>query len=119
MAVDGSGNVHTTGYFRGTVDFDPGANVSNLDSIGEAEIYVSKLDSAGDFVWARQIGGTDFDGSTDLAVDATGNVYTTGYFFGTIDFDPGAGVSNLTPVGGSDIFVSKLDSTGDFVWVGN
>ena len=117
VAVDGNGNVYTTGEFAGTVDFDPGASVFNLTSKnGGADIFVSKLDSAGNFVWARQMGGASFDRGIGVAVDGSGNVYTTGFFNGTTDFDPGAGIFNLTAVGAVDIFVSKLDSAGNFVW---
>ena len=116
IEVDSSGNVYTTGYFNGTVDFDPGAGTSNLTSAGGADAFVSKLDSSGNFVWAKGFGGTSGDYGNSIAVDSSGNVYTTGYFPGTVDFDPGAGTSNLTSAGGADAFVSKLDSSGNFVW---
>lgn len=116
IAVDSAGNVVTTGSFFGTVDFDPGAGSFNLTSAGSDDGFVSKLDSAGNFVWARRLGGPDFDFSSDVALDGDGNVYTAGLFTATGDFDPGAGVVNLTSVGGDDIFVSKLDSAGNFVW---
>ena len=116
VAVDGSGNVYTTGFFFGTADFDPGAPTFNLTSAGGRDIFVSKLDSAGNFVWAKRMGGVSFDEAVGVAVDGSGNVYTTGPFFGTADFDPGAGTFNLTPAGFQDIFVSKLDSAGNFVW---
>lgn len=116
VAVDSSGNVYVTGYFRGTVDFDPGAGVQNLVSAGGEDIFVLKLDSVGDFVWARRIGGLGRELSYGIAVDDTANVYTTGSYGGTIDFDPGAGTANLTAAGGIDVFLCKLDSTGDFAW---
>ncbi|MCP4785811.1 MAG: hypothetical protein GY878_19890 [Fuerstiella sp.] len=59
-------------------------------------------------------GSSDYGYS--VAVDSSGNVYTTGKFYGTVDFDPGAGTTNLTSNGGTDVFVSKLDSSGDLVW---
>ncbi|MDG2907500.1 MAG: SBBP repeat-containing protein [Acidimicrobiales bacterium] len=51
-----------------------------------------------------------------VAVDSSGNVYTAGLFRHTVDFDPGAGTTNLTSNGNYDGFVSKLDSSGDLVW---
>ena len=122
VAVDGSGNVYTTGNFSGTADFDPGAGVFNLTS-GLSDILVSKLDSAGNFVWAKSVGGRNnvtflVAHGNGVAVDGSGNVYTTGFFEGTADFDPEnvtAG-DTLVSAGGSDIFVSKLDSAGNFVW---
>ena len=116
IAVDASGNVYTTGFFTGTVDFDPGVGTSNLTSAGNQDIFVSKLDASGNFLWAKSIGSTGSDYSYGIAVDASGNVYTTGYFTGTADFDPGAGTSNLTSAGSGDIFISKLDASGNFVW---
>ena len=116
ITVDSSGNVYTTGSFRETADFDPGAGTFNLTSAGGFDIFVSKLDSSGNFVWAKSMGGTGNDYGYSIAVDSNGNVYTTGIFSGTADFDPGAGTFNLTSAGGDDIFVSKLDSSGNFIW---
>ena len=128
IAIDVSGNVYTSGYFLGSVDFDPGPGIFNLSTINPTldnlSLYVSKLNSSGSFVWAKQVGGPGsmairsfpIDGSS-TAIDTNGNIYTTGAFSGTVDFDPGAGVHNLTAAGKADIFVSKLDLSGNFVWV--
>lgn len=116
VTADASGNVYSTGWFGGTVDFDPGAGTFNLTGASANDIYISKLDAAGNFVWAKQIGSTGADQAFSIALDASGNVYTTGYFSGTVDFDPGAGISNMSSVGGMDIFICKLDASGNFVW---
>ena len=117
-ALDGSGHVYSAGVFTGTVDFDPGAGVAELTSAGSNDIYVTKLDTNGTLIWARSMGGAYNDGVLGLAVDDAGNVYTTGGFCGTADFDPGAGTFNMTAAttGQSDIYISKLDANGDFVW---
>jgi hypothetical protein len=116
IAVDASGNVYTTGYFEQTVDFDPGAGTSNLTSVGARDVFVQKLDASGNFLWARSFGGTSNDYARCISVDASGNAYTTGYFQGTVDFDPGAGIDNHTSAGNNDCFVQKLDASGNFVW---
>ncbi|MEQ1906683.1 MAG: SBBP repeat-containing protein, partial [Pirellulaceae bacterium] len=116
IVVDSTGNVYATGTFSGTADFDPGLGVSNLISAGSSDIFVSKLNSSGNYVWARSLGGSTVDDAAGIAVDATGNVYTTGYFTTTADFDPGLGISNLISAGSSDVFVSRLDSNGNYVW---
>ena len=116
VAVDGSGNVYTTGIFLGTSDFDPGAGTFNLTAAGESDVFVSKLDSSGSLVWVRQLGGTGTDVGSHVAVDGSGNVYTAGHFSGMADFDPGVGTFDLTAAGGTDVFVSKLNSTGNLVW---
>jgi hypothetical protein len=116
IAIDGLGNVYTTGFFGGTVDFDPGAGIFNLSSVGSWDIFISKLDSSGNFIWATSMGGAASDQGLSILLDGSANVYTTGYYVGTADFDPGAGVFNLTCVGFEDIFISKLDSSGNFIW---
>ncbi|MDP2388493.1 MAG: SBBP repeat-containing protein [Bacteroidota bacterium] len=117
IAVDKSGNVYTTGEFFGTVDFNPGPGVFNLSSSGYAEVFVSKLDVSGDFVWAKQLGGGTYDAGNGIAVDDSGNVYIAGNFSGIADFDPGSGTYNLTSVSNTaDIFISKLNSSGNLVW---
>lgn len=115
IGVDATGNVYTTGFFYGTVDFDSGVGVSNLTSSSYSDIFISKLDASGNFVWAKRIGDFNLEQANSIAVDAAGNIYTTGYFGSTVDFDPGAGVSNLTSFV-QDIFISKLDTNGNFVW---
>ena len=117
VAVDSSGNVYTTGGFIGTVDFDPGSGTLNLISAGSADVFVSKLNSSGNLIWAKKFGGTSEDVGHSLTVDSTGNVYTTGFFQGTADFDPSDQTSNLTSVDGNDVFLSKLNSSGNLTWV--
>jgi hypothetical protein len=116
VAVDSKGNVYSTGQFAGTVDFDPGVGVMNLSSSGGPDIFITMFNSFGDLVWAKALGGTSLDLGTSIAVDISGNVYTTGWFRNTVDFDPGAASFNLQSMGIADIFISKLDSNGNFVW---
>ncbi|MCT7984187.1 Ig-like domain-containing protein [Laspinema sp. A4] len=117
IAVDSSGNVYTTGYFTGTVDFDPGAGTFNLTSAGGNDSYISKLNPDGTFAWAKRLGGgAGHDEGNSIKVDSSGNVYTTGFFVGTADFDPGAGTFYLTSKGGNDSFISMLDPSGNFLW---
>lgn len=123
LSLDASGNIYTTGHFIGTADFDPGTGVFNLTAIGDNDIFISKLDPYGNFVWAKKIGGFGGDGGirsdrvSSLALDVGGNIYTTGCFYETVDFDPGPGIFNLTASGLSAAFILKLDALGNFVWV--
>jgi len=74
-------------------------------------LTIAVLASEGDYLWAKRLGGTGGDIGTGIAVDGSGNVYTTGYFEATADFDPGAGTAELTSAGSLDIFVSKLEGS--------
>ena len=117
IVVDSFGNIYSIGAFLGTVDFDPGPNVYPLTSDGNnTDIYIQKLDAFGNFTWARKIGGANVDYGYSIAVDQIGNVYSTGEFKETADFDPGPGIFNLISAGGKDIFIQKLNASGNFVW---
>jgi len=117
ISLDNLGNVYITGSFEETVDFDPGAGTFNMTSVGNTNVFVQKMDPTGDFLWAKSFGSTTDDASgTSITVDTLGNVYTTGYFIETVDFDPGEGTNNLTAVGSSDIFIHKMNATGNFIW---
>ena len=113
-AIDGNGNIFYTGSESGTVDFNPGIESFNLtsNSLGYTDIYISKLNSSGDFQWAKSMGSVAADKGVGIAVDVSGNVYFTGTFQGTADLDPSDGVKNFTSTGGLDIFISKLNSAG-------
>lgn len=118
ITVDGSGNAYVAGYFSGTVDFDPSASTYNLTSAGGDDIFIQKLDGNGALVWAKRIGGSADDYANDIILDPTGaNVYVTGLFRNTVDFDPNAGVVNGTSAGVGDVFLLKLTSLGNYSWV--
>ena len=74
VAVDGSGNVYTTGVFVGTVDFGAG----NVTSAGGYDVFVTKRNAAGAHQWTTTFGGTGQDYAREVAVDGSGNVHITG-----------------------------------------
>lgn len=115
VKVDATGNVYLAGDFPFTVDFDPGPGVFNITVAGSLDGYILKLDAGGNFVWAKNIGGINADAARDIVLDAAANVYITGLFQATVDFDPGPGVFNLTAFS-NDIFIAKLTTAGDFGW---
>ncbi len=114
---DAAGNVYTVGSFQGTIDMNPGAASSTITTAGGYDIFISKLDAAGNFLWGKRIGGTGYDFAFYSTLDASGNLFMTGYYTGTVDFNPGAGNNSMTAGQAEDIFILKLTSNGDFVWV--
>lgn len=121
LRVDPMGDLVISGEFRDTADFDPGTGISNLTANGNSDIFVLKLNSTGDFVWAKSFGstGSPSDYLHGMAVGQNGEVYTTGTFQTSGDFDPGSGTSTLTAVGSNDVFVQKLNAAGNFEWAYN
>lgn len=113
--IDENANLYITGKHKGTIDFDPNAGAFELTSPGAGAIFIEKMDSSGNMVWANSFGaGTEFVNSID--VDNNGATYMTGQFGGTVDFDPSASSSNLTSMGSEDIYIQKLDTDGNFEW---
>lgn len=116
ITIDASNNIYIAGNFFGTTDFDPDAGTVNLTSAGGGDLFFAKYNSSGAYVLARRMGNTSNDMAFGLAVDATNNIYVTGYFGGTVDFDPGAGTANLVSAGGNDIFFAKYDASGNYLF---
>lgn len=117
LTSDAQGNVYLAAQFISVTDFDPGPGVVNRAETGGGDAFVLKLTSAGTLAWVAQLGGVGLEAAEGVAVDATGNVYVSGMFTGTADFDPGAGIAARTANGSEyDAFVVKLDAAGNFVY---
>lgn len=116
LTIDIEGNVITTGQFTGTTDFDPGPDTFQLTTNGIADVFISKINPSGNFVWAKSIGGLAEESGRTLVTDPMGNIYLAGEFHGPVDFDPGSGTRILTPKGSKDMFILKLTDEGNYIW---
>jgi len=108
VAVDADGNVFVTGYFNQTAYF----GTNEIQSSGNSDIFIAKLDDEGNWLWAASAGGGGYDRGNGITCDDDGNVYVIGNFEGTSSF----GSTNLVSSGGRDLFVAKLDADGDWQW---
>lgn len=107
--LDSNDNIYTSGRFAETVDFDPGENTYNLTSNGFDDVFISKLDSSGNFVWAKAFGGAENDTSYDMYIYNDEYVYVVGVCkSASVDFDPGESTHNITSTGDFDSFLLKL-----------
>ncbi len=124
ITVSKQGNVYVTGGFSGTTDFEPGTTAGRLDALpgnffgqGATDIFMAKYDANGKFIWAKSMGAAQGDDyGYGIAVDETENVFLTGYFSNTADFDPGTNNEFLMALGIHDIFVAKYDAGGNYLW---
>ena len=123
LAVDSMQNVYMTGSFFDTIDIDPGPDVHLLTAtqplqvgFDGSDMYVCKFDSAGNLLWANDIGGNGDDAGSFIEVDNAGNIYISGYFNDTVNFDTsGSGYEITTDYWG--VFMAKFDTSGTLTWV--
>ena len=116
IKLDGAGNIWLGGIFYGANDFDPGPGQTILANAGVSDVFLLKLDSGGNFLWAGKMGGTGSDFLYDMEISPGGKVYCTGTFQSAVDFDPGPGNYTLLSAGSNDLFVVGLASDGTYLW---
>lgn len=108
VAVDNHGNVYLSGSFYNKAYF---SSIS-INAEGYDDAFIAKLDAAGNWIWAKNAGGSDFDFSKGVAVDTSGNAYLYGSFFTEATF----GSITLTSAGNDDGYIAKINSTGNWLW---
>lgn len=108
MLVDVNDDVVLAGIFTDPFYLDQ----IRLRGYGSFDIFMAKIDLAGNFFWAKRIGGKEIDGNPHLATDQEGNYYLTGEFSKYTNFE----VTSFRSNGFQDVFVAKLDNNGNFLW---
>ncbi|MCK5857522.1 MAG: T9SS type A sorting domain-containing protein [Bacteroidales bacterium] len=120
--LDSEGNIYCAGTVSSVgVDFDPGTGVRIPPANAMSNMYLVKLDSLANYVWATFTTYTSIWGKTNtksLIIDRYNNIYTTGTFGGNVDFDPGPDTLLLPGhVSGNFLaFIQKYDQNGNFLW---
>ncbi|MFQ5335605.1 MAG: SBBP repeat-containing protein, partial [Flavobacteriales bacterium] len=108
IALDNASNCYITGFYIDTIDFGS----QQLNPLGWDDMFIAKYDASGIFQWAKRYGGTSNDDGKGIAVDAAGNIYVSGYFWGAASFDS----YNLSSAGWGDVFTAKFDASGTCQW---
>jgi len=115
--TDKLGNLFVVGSFWETIEFSPGQGNPVFTSAGGNDLFIQKYDLDGNLEWMVGMGSPGTDGASAIDMDIQGNVYLSGGFEQSMDFDPGVNVQTLTSSGDRDMFVLKLDVDGNFIWV--
>ena len=120
IEIDNQENIYITGGICNSVNFNlkGGSNIISAYGPDQSDIFVAKYNIARDLIIAFVLKGTAWDYATDIEIDSLRNIYISGSYSGTIDFDPDQDDYNLnsnTPM----FFVAKYDSVGNFQWAKN
>ncbi len=108
VTVDRYGNFYVSGQGSGAATIGP----SVLPGLGASDGFVAKISAAGQWQWGQRIGSNSYDGVTDVAVDATGNVYVTAQLYGAATI---AGTAFAARTAGYGV-VAKCSPTGQWLW---
>lgn len=122
ITLDNNGDIITTGYFTGTVDFDPGTGTTNATAVDDYDFFLQKCDNAGNLLWVKTFGSATSgvarnEYGSSIVTDASDNIYVIGGYTDTVDLDPGTGEYEV--YGPNNIpffFISKFDASGNFLW---
>ncbi|MCU0359549.1 MAG: T9SS type A sorting domain-containing protein [Bacteroidia bacterium] len=111
LANDQNGNAYMVGAYSNTLSFGSFSSTSNnVFSDG----FMFKVDGTGAAMWSLFAGGNGSDGFTDLAVDASGDIYVAG-----IIGSPSMAIGGFTVTNSSffQFFIMKMNAQGNIVWV--
>lgn len=115
-AIDSAGDMYIIGHFAQAIDLDPGPNDDTHVPSGGGDPFLVKLDSAGEFQWARTWGGEAWDAANDVAVDSFGNALVAGSFTESADLDPGPQTDIRSSAGDQDAFLIEITPSGNYQW---
>ncbi|WP_165822038.1 gliding motility-associated C-terminal domain-containing protein [Hymenobacter edaphi] len=122
LGLDARGNVYVTGYFVSTTASFGGITlaspITRSNQVTGYAAFVAKLDSSGNWLWAKCPGGSGPHLSADIAVDRAGNAYITGQFWQAATFGSTT-LANVVPVSRPvtpDAYVARIDAQGNWTW---
>ncbi len=123
MDIDNQNNIALTGDFSGLTDMDFSSGTFNINTstITNPDAFTVKYDSSGTLQWVSTLSDSTNlpQRGQNVSIDSLGNVFSTGLFYGTVDFDPSLSISNLTSEAtSSDHYIQKLNASGNFEWAG-
>ncbi len=122
IASDASGNVCAIGFYKGPVTVFAGdgtAAFSLAMPVNNNDVFIVKYATDGTPAWVRRIGGTSVDEGAGISIDASGNVYATGYYTGTSSMfgtDASGIAVQMANATNGDAFVVKYLSDGTPQW---
>ena len=116
VLVEKNNSLYLAASHHGSYTIAVPGGIDTLSSLGELDVTVIKMDTSGQYLWTYQTGGASYDVAYDILLDSDENIYITGGFNDTVDFNPGPGIDLHISNGNYDSFISKIDSSGNHIW---
>ena len=116
ITLDKTNHLLISGWYRETIDFDPGPGEFNLTAKGWNDGFILKLNTDGNFIWAGSMGSQSGDAAHSLTYDSENNMIVGIYYSKVADLNPGNKNFIVTSKGSNDIAIVKLNSEGEFLW---
>ncbi|MDN5204303.1 T9SS type A sorting domain-containing protein [Fulvivirgaceae bacterium BMA10] len=114
LAIDDKNNIYVTGGYFDPIEFNIGSENLALTPVGNADMFLLKLNESGELVWIKIFGNSDALIGGISVKTHNNSVYIHGLFQGTVDMNPGSGIFNLTASGFVDSYIVGLDTDGNF-----
>lgn len=119
LSIDFNHRIYCVGQYFADIDLNPDSTGTCIYTTNNSvSSFVSKFDNNGNFLWGKSIGTNNLKTCYSIPNDNECNLYLTGSFFGTVDFDPGPDTFLLNSIQ-QNIFVCKLDSSGNLKFADN
>jgi hypothetical protein len=113
IKLDSNGNIFVAGNFNYTAEFNPIGGTLITSGHDFDDVYLTKFDSDGYWLWTHTWGGDGIDDVFDIDVNRDGYVYAVGQFRGSVDFKPGGGDIHASH-GDYDAYLTKFSPDGDW-----
>ena len=116
LALDGKGGLYVTGVLRGAAQLDPRKGAGGVIGAGNENVVLARYDTDGNYKWGFTLGGPQNDQGCAVRAAPNGDVLLSGYFSGSVDFDPGPADAIRKSNGETDVFLARYTEIGGFKW---
>ncbi|MEX1187957.1 MAG: T9SS type A sorting domain-containing protein [Bacteroidia bacterium] len=119
LVKDEQGNTYVVGTLRRLLDVDPSEETFLLSANNTDDLWMAAYSPQSELIWANKIANSNTENISAIHLDQNNNLLICGFFTNTLDFDPSAGVFELTTfsASNSDAFFASYSTEGELNWV--
>jgi len=111
------GSAIVGGYYTEEFSWDISGVLHSINSVGEADCLLMRVNETGNVIWTRSIGSRVRDIISGISCNEYGHIFATGYFQEYIEIETSSGIDVIQANGGKDVFIAELDENGVIKWI--